>query len=154
MEMLVSIAIGTMLMSGLLGPVMDGLQARDYTAQTDDIAIQAEFAMGRMVNTIRNTASPAAGTHLSAAVANSTSNWLTPGYVFNPTTGQLLEVNGTNQTVVADHVTAFGATLHTTTPASPAVFRAPLIDLVLTLGSTAAPVVTLRTTTRIGGGTL
>lgn len=153
-ELAVTAAIAATILSGVAAAVGDGLQLRAHVLQQDDAAAQAAFAMERMVAGVRAASPPAAGTALAAPVAGSTGTWLPQvSYAWNASTGQLVETAGSSSSVIADHVTAFSAALHATTPASGAVYAHPVIDLALTVTADAGQSATVRSTTRMGGGT-
>jgi type II secretory pathway pseudopilin PulG len=153
-ELAVTSAIAVMILSGVATAVGDGLQVRTQVLQQDDAAAQAAFAMERMVAGVRAAVPPAAGTPLSAAVPGSTGTWLPQvTYAWGAAAGTLTETVGTSVSVIADHVTAFSASLHTTSPASGAVYAHPVIDLALTVTADSGQSATVQSTTRMGGGT-
>ena len=153
-ELVLTSVIAVTILSGVASAVGDALQIRSHVLQQDDVVQQAAFAMERMVSGIRAAAPPAVGTALAAPVAGSTGTWLPQvTYAFDPATGKLTEAAGTSSAVIADHVTAFSAALHDTTPASGAVYIHPVVDLSLTLTADSGLTATIQSTTRIGGGT-
>lgn len=151
-EVMIGLVVAGLLIAGLSDALFGGLQARAATALSDDAVAQGNFALSRISTAIRNATPPAAPSALAAAQANTTGAWLAPySYTFTPTTGVLTETNGSTTVAVADHVTAFSATPHVTSPASHAVFPHPLIDISLTLDGGGTTPVTLATSVRIGG---
>jgi len=153
-ELALTGAIAFVILAGVADAVTDALQIRTQALTQNDVAQQAAFAMGRMVAGVRAATPPAAGTALAAATVNSTGTWLPQvTYTYDPATGKLSETAGAATSVLADHVTAFAATLHTTAPASGVVYIHPVIDLALTLTNDSGGTVSVVSTTRMGGGT-
>ncbi len=54
-EILVAMAIGALLLGGMFGAVHGALQTRQSFDEGNELATQAEFAMGRMVRAVRGT---------------------------------------------------------------------------------------------------
>lgn len=109
-ELVLSVVISAMIMSGLNSIVKLGLDAQTIGRSRNELAYQGRFALERMTDKARNT--PAK--ELSTPAANTTGDWFAPTmYCRNSTTKQLIETKTTDTscsgTVIASNVTEFSA---------------------------------------------
>ena len=150
-ELLVSIAIASMLAVPLMLAVRSGASARAAAGATIDVDQQARFAMQRMAAAIQRT--PAA-TVLGAKAATTTGDWLSPVMFCLNGSGALVETvpadaSCTGSAVIASGVTAFSAQTYVAGAGA-----AKVIEIQLTVSSSQGPSTALTSRTRLGGGTL
>src|SRR5262249_24210543 len=150
-EVMIAIIIAALIVAGLNGFVMTGLDAKASVRQTNELIYQGGFAMERMIAAARATPQKL----LSApTLANSTGDWFAPTMYCLNGGNQLVETTVTDtsctgSTTIASNVVAISAQL----PAGAGPVDDPVGTITLTLQSGAATVV-LSSTFRLGGGTL
>ena len=150
-ELLVSIAIASMLAVPLMVAVRSGMSARNVAGAAIDVDQQARFAMQRMAAAIQRT--PAA-TVLGAKAATTTGDWLSPVMFCLNGSGALVETvpadaSCTGTAVIASGVTAFSALNY-----AAGAGASKVIEIQLTVSSSQGASSALTSRTRLGGGTL
>ena len=150
-ELLVSIAIASMLAVPLMMAVGSGASARTATSATIDVDQQARFALQRMAAAVQRT--PAA-TILGAKAATTTGDWFSPVMFCLNGSGALIETvpadaSCTGTAVIANGVTAFSAQTY-----AAGAGAGKVIEIQLTVASSQGASTALTSRTRLGGGTL
>jgi prepilin-type N-terminal cleavage/methylation domain-containing protein len=121
-ELVLAVAISTIIMSALSGLVKLGLDAQNVGRSSNELAYQGRFALERITEQARSLHPKA----LTTPAANTTGDWFAPAscggascvmYCRNAN-NQLIETITTDTTcagvtVLANHVSAFSATLPT-----------------------------------------
>jgi prepilin-type N-terminal cleavage/methylation domain-containing protein len=151
-ELVMAIAIGSLLLAGLNSIVMLGLQAQAPVEAANEQVYRAGFALERIVARIR--AAPLK--LLSGAPADSTGDWLAPVMFCRASAAQTLRETTTSDTtctggsVLAEGVTAFSIQR----VSGPRVLDLPVVTVSLTVHVPNVPQpVSLTQSVRLGGGT-
>lgn len=154
-ELVLAIAIGAILLSGIDNLLMLGLDAGASVRNSNELAYQGGFALARIEDKARATLPKT----LTTPAANTSGDWFAPAgctgaacvmYCLNAVR-QLIETTTADtacsgMTVIASNVSAFSATL-------PAASGRPAALLSLTM-SNAGSAQTLSAGMRLGGGVL
>jgi prepilin-type N-terminal cleavage/methylation domain-containing protein len=150
-ELLVSIAIASMLAVPIFVAVRSGASAQAVTGAAIDVDQQARFAMQRMAAAIRRTP---ADTVLGAKAATTTGDWFSPVMFCLNGAGALVETvpadaSCTGTAVIASGVSAFSAQTY-----AAGAGAAKVIEIQLTVSASHGASTALTSRTRLGGGTL
>ena len=151
LELLLSVAIGALIVGGLGSLVMMGLKAQTSGVAASEQAYTAGFALERMVS--RTRAAPVKA--LIGTPSESTGDWLAP-LMFCRSATRLRETTVTDDTCSAGVVLAEGVAAFTVQePAGPRPLDSPVITFSLTIVPANAPEPrTVTASARLGGGTL
>jgi prepilin-type N-terminal cleavage/methylation domain-containing protein len=150
-EMMIAITIAALIVAGLNGFVMAGLDAKASVRQTNELIYQGGFAMDRMIAAARATPQKVIS---PPTLANSTGDWFAPTMYCVKGGNRLVETtvsdtSCTGSNTIASNVVAISAQL----PGGAGPVDDPVGTITLTLQSGPASVVLSRTF-RLGGGTL
>ncbi|HYU70179.1 MAG TPA: prepilin-type N-terminal cleavage/methylation domain-containing protein [Burkholderiales bacterium] len=151
-ELLIAMTLAAVILAALDSVVVLGLNAQTSGRQANELVYQARFALDRMAAKARSTAPKVLTTPLPGA----TGDWFSPTLYCLKGGNQLVETSLVTDpgcaagAVIANNVTAFSAQL----PAGAGPVDDPAATLSLTLEAAGAPVVTLSTSVRLGGGAL
>jgi prepilin-type N-terminal cleavage/methylation domain-containing protein len=152
-EVVIAIAIGSLVLAGLNSIVMAGLQAQAPIEAANEAVYRAGFALDRIV--ARTRAAPPKT--VAGTLVDTTGNWLSPVNFCRGSAAQLLrETTMSDTTCTAGAVIAEGVTaLSVQRAASARPLDAPVVTIELTVQFANVPQpVTLSRSVRLGGGTL
>lgn len=170
MELLIALAIATLLVAPLAAAVMNALKAHSVASDAIDVAQQAQFAMQRMEAAVRCT--HASHPLAAKAAGTSSADWLAPvtdclraskvwidttpldiayclraDNVLIETTSADTPCSGTR--IIVDKVSAFGVQSF-----SAGALAGPVIEIQLSATGATGQSISLTSHTRLGGGTL
>ncbi|MDO8208473.1 MAG: prepilin-type N-terminal cleavage/methylation domain-containing protein [Gallionella sp.] len=146
-ELVLAIAIGAILLSGISNLLKIGLDAGASVRNSNELAYQGSFALARITDKARVTTPKI----LTTPAANTSGDWFAPVMYCLNAGNQLIETTTadtacTGTLVIAGNVSAFSATL-------PAVIGRPVAQFSLTM-SNAGSTQALSSGIRLGGGVL
>lgn len=152
-ELVIAIAVGSLLLAGLNSIVMLGLRAQVPIESANEQVYRAGFALERIV--ARTRAAPVKA--LAGTPVDSTGDWLAPVMFCRVSGSQTMRETTTSDTtciggaVLAEGVTAFSIQR----VSSSRVFDLPVVTVSLTVHVANVPQpVSLTQSVRLGGGTL
>ena len=150
-ELMMAIAIAALLVTGLNGFIMLGLDAKASAHQSNELLYQGSFALDRIQAAARATAPKP----LSApTLANSTGDWFAPTMYCLKGGNRLIETTTSDTSCTGSNTVATNVTALSAQPfAAVGPVDEPVGTVTLTLQGTGAPVV-LTTSFRLGAGTL
>jgi prepilin-type N-terminal cleavage/methylation domain-containing protein len=152
-ELVIAIAVGSLLLAGLNSIVMLGLQAQAPVEAANEQVYRAGFALERIV--ARTRAAPLKA--VSGAPVDSTGDWLAPVMFCRVSASHTLretttaDTTCTGGTVLAEGVTAFSVQRVSST--RPVDLPVVTVSLTVHVANVPQPV-TLSQSVRLGGGTL
>ncbi len=149
-ELMLAVAVAAIVLGGLSGVLLVGLEAQASGRQANEVLYQGRFAMDRMIAKARATAPKL----LTTPLAGTSGDWFSPTMYCLQSGDRLVETTVsdaacTGSSVIAESVIAFSAQL----PSGAGPLDEPVAVLSLTLQSGGAPIA-LTTSVRLGGGAL
>jgi prepilin-type N-terminal cleavage/methylation domain-containing protein len=152
-ELVIAIAVGSLLLAGLNSIVMLGLQAQAPVEAANEQVYRAGFALERIVARTREAPVKA----LAGAPVDSTGDWVGPVKFCRVSASQTLrettttDATCTGGTVLAEGVTAFS--MQRVSSTRPVDLPVVTVSLTVHVGNVPQPL-TLSQSVRLGGGTL
>ena len=150
-ELMMALAIAALLVTGLNGFIMLGLDAKASARQSNELLYQGSFALDRIQTAARTTAPKVLSV---PTLANSTGDWFAPTMYCLKGGNRLIETTTSDTSCTGSNTVATNAIAFSAQPfAAAGPVDEPLGTVTLTLQGTGAPVV-LTMSFRLGAGTL
>jgi len=149
-ELMMALAIAALLVTGLNGFIMLGLDAKATARQSNELLYQGSFALERIVAAARATAPKPLSV---PTLANTTGDWFSPKMYCLKGGNRLVETTTSDTSCTGSNTVANNVIALSAQPAAVGPVDEPVGTVTLTLQGTGAAVV-LTASFRLGAGTL